>query len=503
MKRHLTIIGTTVAIMMLLHSCTQNTNDTDNRTISTPVGEETRDSVRVQDTLAQVPEGFADVRCPDMKVRVRKGSALLLETDGFQLTAVDTAVRHAGVYSVTSLLEEELEPLPQGMKNMTASAAGYRLLPGGEHFSPYAEVRVAYDPARLPLGYTPEDIYTSYYDTSTMAWVRLERLEVDTVHREIVSATSHFTDFINELLQSPEMPETQTFVPTQMSGLEAANPLDGLTLIQPPTANNMGTANLTYPIIIPTGRNGMQPNLALTYNSNGGNGVCGMGWDLSIPCISVETRWGVPLYDANFETETYLFNGEQLLVNHDSMPTFARQYELRNTNIFVKRFYPRVEGNFDSILRFGTSPQNYWWEVYDRSGTRYIYGLGDGELRSQQKNAVAKWYLTRVIDRNGNTIRYQYKTYKNGDGGQYSGTAIYLDKIAYTASNEGVVEIPWYGYGVSFHYNAGRNDPVISGNYGVKENVCMRLESVKTWYVKYGKAQKANRYWEIHQLGTR
>ena len=485
MKRHLTIIGTTVAIMMLLHSCTQNTNDTDNRTISTPVGEETRDSVRVQDTLAQVPEGFADVRCPDMKVRVRKGSALLLETEGFRLTAVDTAVRHAGVYSVTSLEAEDLAPLPQGMRNMTASTAGYRLLPGGEHFSPYAEVRVAYDPARLPLGYTPEDIYTSYYDTVSLAWVRLERLEVDTVNREIVSATSHFTDFINELLQSPEMPETQAFVPTQMSGLEAANPLAGYSTIAPPEANNMGTANLTYPIHVPAGRGGMQPNLALTYNSNGGNGVCGMGWDLSIPCISVETRWGVPLYDANYETETYLLNGEQLLVDHDSMPTFARQYELRNTNIFVKRFYPRVEGNFDSILRFGTSPQNYWWEVYDRSGTRYIYGLGDGELRSQQKNAVAKWYLTRVIDRNGNTIRYQYKTYKNGDGGQYSGTAIYLDKIAYTASNEGIDKI-WYGYGVSFHYNAGRNDPVISGNYGVKENVCMRLESVKTWYVKYG-----------------
>ena len=368
MKRHLTIIGTTVAIMMLLHSCTQNTNDTDNRTISTPVGEETRDSVRVQDTQAQVPEGFADVRCPDMKVRVRKGSALLLETEGFRLTAVDTAVRHAGVYSVTSLEAEDLAPLPQGMRNMTASTAGYRLLPGGEHFSPYAEVRVAYDPARLPLGYTPEDIYTSYYDTTTWRWVRLERLEVDTVHREIVSATTHFTDFINELLQSPEMPETQAFVPTQMSGLEAANPLAGYSTIAPPEPNNMGPANLTYPIQVPVGRGGMQPHIMLTYNSNGGNGVCGMGWDLQIPCISVETRWGVPLYDADYETETYLFNGEQLLVNHDSLPTFARSYEIRDTN-YTKRFYPRVEGSFDSILRHGTSPQTYWWEVFDRQGT--------------------------------------------------------------------------------------------------------------------------------------
>ena len=490
MKRNLSIVGTAIAMSMLLHGCMHDTPNTTKEENNNGVREEVlaTDTAAGEDTLSQLPEGLADVRRPDMKVRIRKGSALLLETEGFQLSAVDTAVRHAGVYSVTSLLEEDLEPLPQGMKNMTAAAAGYRLLPGGEHFSPYAEVRVAYDPARLPEGYTADDIYTSYYDGATQTWVRLERLEVDTVNREIVSATTHFTDFINELLKSPEMPETQAFVPTQMSGLEAANPLAGYSTIAPPVANNMGTANLTYPIQVPAGRGGMQPNLALTYNSNGGNGLCGMGWDLQIPCISVETRWGVPLYDANFETETYLLNGEQLLTDHNAMPTFAKEYEPRDPN-FVKRFYPRVEGAFDSILRYGNSPQTYWWEVYDRSGTRYIYGLGDGELRSQQQNAVAKWYLTRVIDRNDNTTRYQYKTYRSGADGAHSGTAIYLDKISYTAYHEGIEENPWYGYGVSFHYNLGRNDPVITGNYGVKENVCMRLAAVKTWYVKYGAAQ--------------
>lgn len=482
MKRNLSIIGTAIAMSMLLHGCMHDTPNTTKEN-NNGVREEVlaTDTAAGEDTLSQLPEGLADVRRPDMKVRIRKGSALLLETEGFQLSAVDTAVRHAGVYSVTSLLEEDLEPLPQGMKNMTASAAGYRLLPGGEHFSPYAEVRVAYDPARLPEGYTADDIYTSYYDGATQSWVRLERLEVDTVNREIVSATTHFTDFINELLKSPEMPETQAFVPTQMSGLEAANPLAGYSTIAPPVANNMGTANLTYPIQVPAGRGGMQPNLALTYNSNGGNGLCGMGWDLQIPCISVETRWGVPLYDPQKETETYLLNGEQLLVDHDSLPTFARRYDSRDAN-GTKRFYPRVEGAFDSILRHGTSPQDYWWEVYDRSGTRYIYGHGDGELRSRRENAIAKWYLTRVTDRNGNTARYHYSTYISGERNT-SGTAIYLDNISYTEPPEGLSIDSWYGYSVTFHYD-NREDPIISGNYGVKENVCKRLNAIKTWFVK-------------------
>jgi len=134
----------------------------------------------------------SDLRQPDVKVYVRRGQTLAMQTDGLILTAIDAAVQHDAVYSVTSLTTEELPPLPQGMMNMTEATAGYRLLPGGEHFSPYAELRIAYDPKRLPQGYTPDDIYTSFYDTSSLAWVRLERVEV-------------------------------------------VSPMDGLTMIQPPT----------------------------------------------------------------------------------------------------------------------------------------------------------------------------------------------------------------------------------------------------------------------------
>ena len=485
-NKHIAVVGIMVATLLACCGHDSSQNSENNIPFSPKTSCMECDSV--EDTLPNMQSGLVDVRKPDMKVCIRKGSALQLETSGLLLMATDTAVLHAGEYSVTSLLKEDLPPLPMGMKNLTAETAGYRLLPGGVHFSPYAELRVAYDPSKLPFGYTPEDVYTSYYDTSTLTWVRLERLYVDTINKEIVSVTNHFTDFINEILQSPEMPETEAFVPTQISGLEAANPLAGYATIAPPESNNMGTANITYPFQIPVGRGAVQPNMALTYNSNGGNGVCGLGWDMTIPCISVETRWGVPLYDNQKETETYLLNGEQLLVSHDSLPAFARRYELRDPN-YTKRFYPRVEGSFDSILRHGTTPGTYWWDVYDRSGTRYIYGLGDGEqlamkLGANGKNAIAKWYLTRVIDRNGNTARYYYKAYASGGDGSVSGAAMYLDKIVYTCPDEGFSNTPWYGYSVSFYYSNYRPDPVISGNYGVKENICRRLDSVKTWYVK-------------------
>ncbi|MBR2959007.1 MAG: hypothetical protein IKC19_05195 [Bacteroidales bacterium] len=416
-------------------------------------------------------------------MKSKRGHALWIETEGLSLAATDTAVVRSETYSVTSLYDDELPPLPQGMTNMTACAAGYRLLPGGEHFYPYAKLSVKYDPSRLPFGYTAEDIYTSYYDTVSAMWVRLERVAIDTVEHEIVSLTSHFTDFINELLKAPEMPETQAFVPTSISGLEAANPMAGYTTVAPPEANNMGTANITYPIHVPAGRQGVEPHPQLVYNSNGGNSVCGVGWDLPVQCISVETRWGVPLYDSVKETETYLLNGEQLLTSYDQKPAFARPYDNR-TNGDV-RFYPRVEGAFDSIIRHGTRPENYWWEVFDRNGTQYIYGdNNESRLRSQRARGVAKWYISKIIDRNGNTIQYKYFTYRRKEGGRNSGIRVYLDRILYTLPNGGSVDSSWYGYCVSFYYGSGRPDPVITGNYGVKENTCLLLDSVKTWYVR-------------------
>jgi hypothetical protein len=79
-----------------------------------------------------------------------------------------------------------------------------------------------------------------------------------------------------------------------------------------------GAATYSIPIFVPPGTNGMQPQLSLNYNSQGGNGLLGMGW--SIGGLSVIHRCGATIaidgikggvnYDAN---DKFCLDGERLI----------------------------------------------------------------------------------------------------------------------------------------------------------------------------------------------
>ena len=491
---HTTCISKTFAALALLGAlaagCTHDEvrHETTNQTATPSTSTEATATIAKEDTLLSAMPTTLDLH-PDVRVKVSKGKAFVMQLDGMMLAAVDSAVLHDGTYTATALHEGELPALPSDHVNVTAgSGAGYRLLPGGEHFSPYAELRVAYDEGKLPKGYTPDDIHTSYYDTETGVWTRLVRKEVDTLNKEIVSLTTHFTDFVNEVLKAPEMPETQAFVPTMMSELEAANPLEGLTLIQPPTANNNGTANLSYPLQIPAGRQGMQPNLALTYNSGGGSSWLGVGWEIPVPSITLDTRWGVPRYSTNKETEIYLLDGEQLITKEaDSSPRPMPHRTNQQTNRLPAgtQFYARTGDAHDSIIRHGDNTTNYWWEVVDRSGISHYYGHYADASRSNlpqnlcdDRGNIARWPICESRDLYGNTVRYYYDLSTVSSQGT-KGRQLYLDSISYTGHGE---DDGYYTVVFCRTVNPTTDIPV-SCNNGFKEYTNQILNNV---YVKCG-----------------
>jgi hypothetical protein len=110
--------------------------------------------------------------------------------------------------------------------------------------------------------------------------------------------------------------------------------------------------------------------MTVAYDSAGGNGWMGLGWDLGLPAVTIDTRWGVPRYSASQETETYTLNGDQLTPVAHRAALQPRAAE--------KVFHTRVEGQFQRIVRHGTSPGNYTWEITDKAGTTWRYGSAGG-----------------------------------------------------------------------------------------------------------------------------
>jgi RHS repeat-associated protein len=335
-----------------------------------------------------------------------------------------------------------IEPLPEvieldaGMTNVTkGNRKGYRFLPHGIKFKEKVQLRIPYDKTLIPVGQTEQDIKIYYFDEQIGRWREIERVGIDTQTQEIIGNTDHFTDFISATLTTPDSPEAASYNKNQMKDIKAADPSSQISLIDPPKATNMGDANLHYPIQLPAGRVGMQPELALQYSSGSGNGWMGLGWDLSVPSINIDTRWGVPLYSPTQETETYLLGGQLTPIVHRS----ALQ-----PRVAEKVFHSRIEGSFQKIIRHGDNPKNYWWEVTSKDGKVFYYGgnpsagvFADAVLTDYQGN-VFQWFLHEVRDVHGNNIQYQYT--KVEDVGLIAGTVLgynlYLKTIYYTGYNK-------------------------------------------------------------------
>jgi hypothetical protein len=412
-----------------------------------------------------------------------------LATAGARLAGQSQAVYETMDMSIRTLRSNDVLPAASGMINVTGNARGFRCLPHGTRFQQDITIEIPYT-ADIPIGYKPQDIFTYYFDEPSRRWVRIQRDSVDTERGVIISKVDHFTDFINGIIKVPEAPTTNAYTPTSIKDLQVANPMDGIPIFQPPTPNNMGTAELSYPILVPPGRNGMQPIINLTYSSEKVNSWLGLGWDINLPAITVETRWGVPRFDPELESETYLLNGSQLAI----LDTSGRFKEMSHRGVWESRktdvrYFRRTEGAFDKIIRHGNMPSNYWWEVIAPDGTKYYYGKSitsdavSSEILESAIDNVVHWPLTMIVDQYGNSIIYDYVVVQDygPSGASVMGRQIYINKIYYTGrgSNPGEYSVEFTRMDKS---KFERKDKIISGRRGLKEVTGDLLQKVEVWF---------------------
>lgn len=350
-----------------------------------PPGTPTNPQTGTTNPNAASPANPTSVKVPPGQRRKIEHDEAILE---FDEDALDAAI----TLNLDSLDDTGLPPLDPGMVNVTKGPRkGYRFLPHGMKFQKNIQVTLPYDKTQIPVGYTDTDVQTYYYDEDLERWALLEAVTVSTDTQEVISLTDHFTDMINAVVTPPDAPQNKSFSGTELKDIKAANPAAGINMIKPPQVSQMGGASLSYPLELPAGRAGVQPQLAVQHQSGGGNGWMGHGWSLSVPSIGIDTRWGVPRYDAALETETYTLNGQQLapLAHRDALK--PREAE--------KTFRTRLEGGFQRIIRHGDHPGNYWWSVIQKNGSVSYYGgspetgLAPEAVITDYNGNVFQWFL--------------------------------------------------------------------------------------------------------------
>ena len=397
--------------------------------------------------------------------------------------SIDTIplIEKKGNVTISGLQFKDLKTLNEEIENVTPGTfLGYRVTKHNISDTLSVKLHLKYDFDKIPQGYTPRDIKTFYFDKNQRNWKVLPIDSLDYGNDEIISsvfAGEGDTDYINGVIKVPESPEVGSFAPTMITDMKYADPSAGVVGIQPPSPNSTGVATTSFPIKLPSGRNGMQPSLQVSYNSEGGNGWMGLGWNLSMEAVTLNTKWGAPLFDGNYETELYSLNGSDLVLKNGSEYTNPHRDSGITRGNPDRIFYQRKEGSYQQIIRHGGSPSAYWWEVTDKYGNKSFYGGYNGVDNNcvlKSGNNIAYWALKRTQDPYGNYVEYIYHNENNiaiPNISEVTATEFYLKTIKYTmhasASNYYQVDFKRNAYTIGGGSSINRNDAIINARNGV------------------------------------
>jgi len=169
-----------------------------------------------------------------------------------------------------------------------------------------------------------------------------------------------------------------------------------------------GSATYTLPIEVPPGINGVQPNIAISYDSNGGNGIAGYGWNIS-GLSSINKVGSSKYFDGKnsvitySSTDRFSLDGQRLILKSGVYGMDGAEYETQN--------YSNLK-----ITSHGPTQSNYgpqYFKVQYPDGTIAYYGISYnamkiGAIEGEKTRSNTVYALTYVTNPQNLVINYHY-----------------------------------------------------------------------------------------------
>jgi hypothetical protein len=292
------------------------------------------------------------------------------------------------------------------------------------------EIHKFNQPLTIEVAYEGKnDAQLVYYNEDTQTW-DLVPGEYDREKGVVRGTVDHLSVFDVNVLdyQEARLPSIDSFQVSQFTG----------------------AATYSFPIWTPPGPGGLQPSLALSYNSQVVDSSfsgrtqaswVGMGWSLDVGYIERDFH-GTFTIESD-DTFNVLAGGTSSLVLKNS----SGQFRLADENFW--KLEAEIDENQDITK----------WTLWDKYGTKYTFGAilsGESAYSARARyptmsnpdhgceitNFTWKWMLTETIDKFGNKLEYYYHTKETGDAVFRSGCpqedfdrAIYIKEIRYKSNS--------------------------------------------------------------------
>lgn len=244
------------------------------------------------------------------------------------------------------------------------------------------------------------------------------------------------------------------------------------------SVDNRGAANYTIQLMVPPRRQGVQPQLALTYNSQSGDGPLGVGFSISTGFPQAITR-GRSILARDNEVRGVTFTADDQLYLEGKRLILTSS---TNTHFKPGSTYRIEVDSFVTISASGADNNVDTFVMEDKEGMKYTFGKysnttdGFQSAGGETTGAAYAYALKRVEDRTGNFLSFTYADQGEGEH--------LLTKIDYTGGSESIDPQAY----LSFTYEARTN---VAQNYlaGRHVNSTKRLASIEG-YIKVGSSDK-------------